>query len=653
MTRLYMSRFREDVEKLLHMDHCLDGDLCIERHENVRILPCRLSEFFEARFVYQGGVVSETGAFLAGLSRREDDPTLSYSVRSAYTLSGDESADSADELPACFFGGVLIGLFGHTLTETLSRLWFVGTEADKPELPICFVTTGRVPGHFTELMRLLGIADRVRVVTHPLRVGEVFIPEQSLYLHERVSRSFFRPIYARLAANAAVKDDEESDLKLYLTRSHLSKSDCAGESTFEEIYAGNGYRIVALEEHSFEEQMALLARASCIVTTIGTLSHMAVLFCRDTAKLTFLLRENEPEALIPQLVLDEIKDCEISLVDATCNFLPTTHAGGVFLLSPNEHFAACAQDSGIVYDKARARADLKNHIEKYLRCYAETYGRYGYAFKRLQHRDFFAFVSNLVTALGGEQPDRSLFLTPEEKSLEEKAELLEQIVGSPQIIPIDAASVCRSGTSEEATKRILFVRQQGEVLLVNGTSVSLPEAVSLVCGRFPKFPRSARYLLPLLYTGLTLDLTPFDLLVLDNDSSLVKLDPGRYPDFLASNLDAVCCRVSFVKTLEEQYRACHGEKSWQSLARAISLDPFLDGIARLAGYSIHYVFARHFLIIRTPLFLRFFAWYISYIDGLLSELGKEAFLISPMTERLTTLYLYAQSVRASVIGYCT
>ncbi len=641
-----MSRFREDVESLLRMNHRFDGDLGIARHENACILPLRLSDYYEARFVYQGGVVSETGAFLAGLNRNDADPTLSYSVRSAYTLE-ETGTDSTDTLDACLFGGVIISLFGHTLTETLSRLWFVGTDRDMPDLPICFVTAGHIPGHFTTLARLLGIEDRVVVVTRPLRVGTVFIPEQSLLLHERVNPRFFRRIYERLAAHAE-STGMDGSRKLYLTRSRLQKSDCAGESTFEAIYRQNGYRIVALEEHTFEEQMGLLAAASDIVTTLGTLSHMAVLFCSDSARLTFLLRENEPEALIPQLVLDETRECEVSLVDATCNFLPTTHAGGVFLLSANEHFAACAAKCGIVYDEAWAREELKKHIWDYLVRYAATYGRYGYAFKRLQHLGFLDVVSSLVSAVDGRTLDRARFMTPGEKALREKVELLEQIVRAPEIIPVDLGQ----GRAKEKA-RTLMVLQRGESLLAGGETIPLADAIERVCGRFPKYPRSARFLLPLLYAGLFLDVSSSDFLLLDNDASRVTLDPERCSDFLASGFDAVCLRLSFAKTLEGQYLDCHGEKSWQCLVRAVSPDPFIDAVARLAGYSLHYVFGRHFLLVRPALFLRFFAWYVSHLDRLLSELGREVFLISPVTERLTTLYLYAQSLRSHVIGYLT
>ncbi|MBQ7608114.1 MAG: glycosyltransferase family 61 protein [Desulfovibrionaceae bacterium] len=649
MTRLYMSRFREEVDKLLWMNHRFCGEPAFELHTRASLLPCRLSDFYGARFVYQGGVVSETGAFLAGLSRHDTDETLSYTVRSAY------AADSTETLPACIFGGVLIGLFGHTITETLSRLWFLGTEKDLPDVPICFVATGKVPKHFMALMRLLGIEERVLVVDRPTRFERVFIPGQSLFLHAWVNRPYFRRIYERILECVAKepRESRKSYTKLYLTRTHLEKSDCAGEATFEAIYAQNGYTVLALEEYALSDQIALLAKAEAIATTVGTLSHMAILFCRDDAKLTFLLRENEPEALIPQFVLNEMKDCEVSFVDATYNFLPTTHAGGVFLLSANEHFAAYARDNGLTYDADKACADLHKHIADYLHAYAVTYGRFGYAVKRLWDLSFFDFLSRFVSVVCGVTLDRADCISEERATLEEKAALLDELLGHPQILPVDSMTHC----SKSKNARVFVIRQEGDFLAVGEERLPLASAIEAICREHPKFPRSARALLPFIYAGLFFDQYPYfalaDLLVLDNEGSRVAFDPRRYLECAASNLDAVCFRVSFTPTLEKQYCAHHGKASWECLTRAVASDPFVHAVARYAGYSLKYLFARHFLIVRPKLFLPFFSWYRSRMDRILAELGNFAYLISPMTERLTTLYLYAHSLRSHVIGYCT
>lgn len=167
-------------------------------------------------------------------------------------------------------------MFGHVLTETLCRCWFLLQENISKK--ILFTTiTSKVPSAFYEFLRLLGIRkEQIIVVSKVTQVKSILIPDQSLMLFSWYMDRWI-DVYCCMRENV-LKELKQAIFpnKLYLTRSQLPKKDCIGEEYFEDFYQKRGYEIVAPETLSLIEQIALIYNAKEIICTVGILSHIYI-----------------------------------------------------------------------------------------------------------------------------------------------------------------------------------------------------------------------------------------------------------------------------------------------------------------------------------------------------------------------------------------
>lgn len=636
MTTLYVSKRKEAIEKIISTEHVNSEKIAFDVVSDVYVLPCKQSNTYGANIVYSGGVADKKGAFIAGLSRHTTNKTLSYSVTSGYIV--DESTDIID---TAIFGGVLIEIFGHTITETISRLWFVKNQ-HYTKYRILFVNTGRsVPQHFLDIIELLGISERVTVVTSPLFVRTLYVPQQSIVLYSTLYKEYFSSVYEIMKLNAGQK---KLGRKLYLTRSHFSKNDCLGEQVFEEIFENNGYDIVALEQYPLREQISILGYADEIATTIGTLSHMSILFCKDSAKLTFFLRENESGALTPQLILNKLKNCEINIVDATYNFLPTTHAGGIFLLYPNDNFKEYAKNKNIKYDEKYVKSSFIKFIPKYITQYANNYSRCGYAYKRLKNLDFFDIIRKMSEVVLDKDINRKDFFTESKVDLQKSLNIAKNIIGKPNIFPLNQYN----GVAKHSD--IVKISVDDEFLCFAQNKILISRAREAVLQAFPILQDYMIGLVPILYTGLYLSDVSGDYLYFENSNKSHQIKKDELRRIACSDIDCVFHQVKFSQTIENQYKACHGSESWDIVKKQIAKDMYLDSVAKYYGYNQKFLFDKNCGCIRKKIFKRFFPWYFDC----LSELSKyecSVKYLHNISERLITIYFLAQSFKNICICY--
>ena len=203
------------------------------------------------------------------------------------------------------FGGILFQHFGNMIVDALSRMWWF---AENPNTPYKFVflMMEKQKFLFPEFLNLAGLTeDRYEIITEPTQFEEVIIPDEAIYSVFGASPKWLQ-YFDLIKEN--VKNKEPSSLpieKVYLTRTQLEYSDGINEEYYENFYAARGYKIVAPEKLSLSQQINLISSAKEIVTTLGTLSHLAV-FAGEGVKLTILLRESET-IILQQFIINELK----------------------------------------------------------------------------------------------------------------------------------------------------------------------------------------------------------------------------------------------------------------------------------------------------------------------------------------------------------
>jgi len=323
---IYVSN-KKTFENEVYKDYLIKETLNVKTVDKGILLPPKKIIDNEKNGIYGGGVATKDGKFVAGLIRKVNDKRFNISCYESYKVN-TKNIDYRDE--EVIFGGILIHMFGHTLIEGFSRLWYVIKNKDDKR-KIVFLKLHENAKDFG-FLKLLNLEDRVEIIEKPIKFRKVIVPEESFHAYTGYHKEWTL-IYDEIMKNIKPK----SYKKIYLTRTALEKKDCINEEYFEQFYKNMGYEVISPEKYPIEEQIAFFKGAKEVACTVGTLSHM-VLFCNNNIKLTILNR-TENDIITPQFIIEQARNLNVDIIDISMNVFPTTHRyGGIFLFMPNKNF---------------------------------------------------------------------------------------------------------------------------------------------------------------------------------------------------------------------------------------------------------------------------------------------------------------------------
>lgn len=336
--------------------------------------------------VFRGGICDENNIFVAGHVRKEN-VLMNLSCIEGYEADFFEYMDEE-----VIYGGILIGFFGHALTECTARIWWILQNIQNENKIVLLKApgTGTISTIFFELA---GIPkERLQFVEKPTRYRKIIVPEQSILLWGYVYPKEFLLPYNKMRERIEAAQYK----KIYLTRTRLKRQDGVNEEYFEDFFERRGYKVLELEEHSIEQQIAFMKGAEEVICTAGTLSHMA-LFCNDGISLTIINRVTN-HILLPQLLINQAKKLDVKWVDATFNFLPASHVCGPSLYGPTQLFRKFLDDNSWDYDKKEVEIDLSLYAMDYIQKWMEVY-RDEKNFNEISGKDMYYVISTMYKAL--------------------------------------------------------------------------------------------------------------------------------------------------------------------------------------------------------------------------------------------------------------
>ena len=355
--RLFVGNY-EQWANLINKRFLSDRNLQINEINNGIILPAKWVE----EPVYKGGVFDSEKNFVAGFFRKNPPKNSLFGVCGDYEVN--EISQSDEEV---IFGGVLIGFFGHFILECLGRMWYI-LKNREDQRKIVFLLVREECEWFYQFFDLLDIdRERIIILKNPTQFKKVIVPDESIHSWYDYTKEYLMPYdYIR---NKVSKSDVK---KLYLTRSKLtltgrSNDEFPGkyicnEQYFENFYLSKGYKVVSPEDFSIKEQMSMIAGADEIATTLGSLSHFA-LFCKSGAKFTILTRVDN-DTLYPQCLINEARNIDWCIVDASLNFLPIQErGGGVSLLGETKYWKQFVKEK---YNEVINTETWKDKLDEYI-----------------------------------------------------------------------------------------------------------------------------------------------------------------------------------------------------------------------------------------------------------------------------------------------
>lgn len=371
-----------DVEawkKTLSRKKLSDKELEVKVVEHGIVLPAR--PIPGKSFVYEGGVCDNDFNFVAGFTRKDPAETtgggerLDWTCKSSYTIDRNEIIRLDEDV---IFGGVLNGHFGHFMVECLCRLWYVVKNPDLKSKVLFILVRNEPQPWFEDFFKLMGIdKERIIYVRQPLQCRSVTVPAQSEYNpwgSVKYSSEFFLPYQA---IKSRVKPTTTK--KIYLTRTNFDANDtgkssrhCFNENYFEDFFVARGFKVIALENLSIEEQISLITGADEIAAVLGTLTHWAM-FCKPDVKFIMLNRTDMPHSF--QMFINEAFNIKnYCIVDVSKNFMYARHDNGAFLLGSNKYWQEFVADYfGEQIDEDDDISYLEDALDKYVSLWCRKY----------------------------------------------------------------------------------------------------------------------------------------------------------------------------------------------------------------------------------------------------------------------------------------
>lgn len=360
---------------------------------------------------FTGGVCDENRKFVCGPVRGFDADgrplKAAFSVMDSYEFEPDK-AEYIDE--ECIYGGMAISFFGHTLTDSMTFLWYA-VEHENKEAKIIFNSPGNSsPSEvFYMLMEEMGIArDRIIVVDRQViyKVRKLYVPDQSFHFFGTYTNEMIKA-YDKAAVRCSNEFKGEVYKKVYLTRNELTPKQGFGEEYFEDFYRKRGYTVIAPEKLPLKEQIAIMANAEEVACLLGSLPIVASAFAQKIKKLIVLARSNDVGTVGIFQKFVQARNINTSYIDVSCNPLPTTVANGVYYVGPTVYWKQYLDENNIAYEPNEVEMKW-TYLEEYMKKYACDYSNFkALAYFRIKDLDVFDFVNRMSLVFNGKSLNRA------------------------------------------------------------------------------------------------------------------------------------------------------------------------------------------------------------------------------------------------------
>lgn len=325
----------------------IDKKLSFQQYDNASVLPSK--DLWKDGKCF-GGVVTADGQFVEASAWHEGKRCDKYSFDPAVAKYDDSIV---------IYMGFYFSCWGHAITDSLKKLWFLETPECKTLLShgakLIYITTDNKPqpAYVKRLFSLAGVdIDKFELVTDITRFKKIYVPDNSFIADN--GQRFFTTAYLdtinriKLNVHKVISDSELLPQKVYFTRTHIKSLRDWGEVSIERAFQKRGYIVIAPEEKPVEIQIALLMHCTHFSTTEGSISHNVV-FCKPETEATVVRKCNDVNKY--QMAMNEASGVNVTYVDAHRSVLAPVKSPwvGPFYLYVNKQMSAYLNERSSVF----------------------------------------------------------------------------------------------------------------------------------------------------------------------------------------------------------------------------------------------------------------------------------------------------------------
>ena len=234
--------------------------------------------------------------------------------------------------------GLLYPAWGHFITDSIRRLWFLKDNEFKNQFkdcPIVYITwlgqkLDSASPNFKRLLEILEVdIDEFRLVKQPTQFEKIILPDESLFVESNYKfTAEYRETIDRVRSFALKNQTPISNKKIYYLHAMRNQ---VGEERLAEYFKSKGYDIVRPEKLTVDEQLNLLINAESFVSTIGSSSHNAI-FLHDDAEAIFIPRYINRFTGYQNMV-DQIHPLNSYYIDSTMSIFATWTDFSCYIIS--------------------------------------------------------------------------------------------------------------------------------------------------------------------------------------------------------------------------------------------------------------------------------------------------------------------------------
>lgn len=364
---LYMRPIKKSVFESISSQICKRDNLNIIQHRKVNLIP--------------RGQIDPT--------QTKDNVILLVDDNNFCTeLHSEIKAEDRMIMGKTLYGGWLRKIWGHFLMGGTARLWPITEPEFASEIDtVVFFSNDdtmeslMIPGsNYYEIMRLLGIENKIRILHEPVMVEELFVPdisfEHDVFYSDEAAKTFRFIRENALKSQIRIRDEYPS--KVFFTRSKIKNAinDEINISHMNQLFADNGYAVISPESLSIIEMVNLLDKATDIISLSGSTAHNFV-FTPNAPTKRFAIIERHAWVNTFQITINRMLEINPAIVDAY--YLPnfSTSQGFVFLYGFTDHLHHFAVDrnlTSIQFDKSKTLKFRRHELSRYLLRYRRYYG---------------------------------------------------------------------------------------------------------------------------------------------------------------------------------------------------------------------------------------------------------------------------------------
>lgn len=330
----------------------------VEVFDNAVILPAVQYNDYDVTFG-RGGVVDSKGNYI--------ESSKTKARLQGYYNPEEYGVETIEE--KVVFCGYFHKAWGHFLTEVVSRLWYA-LKNDSSIDSYIFVDDldGEkfFSGNYLEFLKLLGIADKVKIINRPTRYKTVVLPESGMVYDEYYTLEF-KKMYEYINKKGLEQYNGSRYEKVFFSKRKqlLSIKSNINEKFIDNYFKKNGYMVFYPEELSLIDTIGIMQNACSFCALSSSLAHNQLF---GHSHQTMISIEKQAFYNPYQIFVANITECECVFIDA-CRCIFAVCASGPFIFDYTEFLDRYARDNNMIRAKPMSEYKFRRIFKKYLDYY--------------------------------------------------------------------------------------------------------------------------------------------------------------------------------------------------------------------------------------------------------------------------------------------